>query len=80
MLSIADRIELEDLVEQLSAGAGELESQAEGGATAALRAATTSKRVEIDYLINQASHRIHITAVRQGVSGSKASANGASHA
>jgi hypothetical protein len=75
MLGTADRIELEDLIEQLGADAAELESQA---SSAALQATTKSKRVEIDYLIDQASHRINITAVR--VSGSPASASGARHA
>jgi hypothetical protein len=82
-LSVADRIELEDLVEELSTKGAKLESQA--GAVidakdAMLRCVTKSKRVEIDYLIDQASHRLRITAVRQEISGSKASANGATHA
>jgi uncharacterized protein YjbI with pentapeptide repeats len=77
MLGTTDRIELEDLIEQLSADAAELESQASGGA---LQATTKSKRVEIYYLIDQASHRISITAVRQGASGFQASASGANHA
>jgi len=78
-LGIEDRIELEDLVEQLSAEAAETQAGTVAGITAALRAATKSKRVEIDYLIDQASHRIRITAVRRGV-GSTASPGGASHA
>jgi hypothetical protein len=81
-LDSVDRIELEDLVEKLGADATELETQAGAGAgvAAALRAATKSKRVQIDYLIDHVSHRIRITAVRQGVSGSQTSPSGASHA
>jgi hypothetical protein len=77
-LDIADRMELEDLVEQV--GAEATESQAGTGTITALRAATKSKRIEIDYLIDQASHRIRITAVRPGIDGSPASSNGATHA
>jgi hypothetical protein len=68
-LGIADRIELEDLVEQLSEEAAELASQAGAGATTALQAATESKRIEIDYLIDRASHLIRITALRPRASG-----------
>jgi len=81
-LTMADRIELEDFVEELSTEAAKLESQTGvlGAKDATLRRPTKSKRVEIDYVIDQASHRIRITAVRQGVSGSSASPSGASHA
>ena len=82
-LSVADRVELEDLVEELSTDGAKLESQlgtVVGAKDAMLRAATKSKRVEIDYLIDPASHRIRITAVRRGVSSSQASTSGASHA
>jgi hypothetical protein len=81
-LGIADRVELEDLVEQLSEEAAELESQARAGAgvATALRAATKSKRLEIDYLIDQGANRIRITAVRQAEADSTTSAEGAHHA
>jgi hypothetical protein len=79
MLSLADRVELEDLVEQLSA---EVESRAGGGTgvAAVLRAATKSKRVEIDYQIDRISRRIYITAVLPGVGGSPAFPGGANNA
>ncbi len=80
-LSVADRIELENLVEELSGA--KLESQAGavvGAKDAMLRRATENNRVEIDYLIDPASHRIRITSVRQGVGSSQASFNGPSHA
>jgi hypothetical protein len=81
-LGIADRVELEDLVEQLSAEAAELEPQAPAGAGAntALRAATKTKRVKVDYLIDQASKYIRITAVRQAEAGSTTPESGADHA
>ena len=77
-LDVADRMELEDLVEQL--GAEATESQAGAGTITALRAATKSKRIEINYLIDQASRRIRITTVRPGVGGCPASPSGAAHA
>lgn len=81
-LSIADRIELADLIEQLSKEAAELESQAgavAGAKDATLRGATKSGRVEIDYVIDRTSPRIRINAVRQG-SSATSSPDGASHA
>jgi len=78
MLELADRVELEDLVEQFDAKTAELDSQAEAGAgVTPLRAATETKRVEIDYLIDRVLHRIRVTAVRQGA---PATTSGASHA
>jgi uncharacterized protein YjbI with pentapeptide repeats len=67
-LNIADRTELQDLVEELSVEAAERESH--GGAVAGhngatLRGATKSNRVEIDYVIDEASRRIRIIAVQQ---------------
>jgi hypothetical protein len=76
-LDVADRIELEDLVEQLSAEAAE--SQAGGGTITAFRAATQGKRIEIDYTLDQTSHRIGITAVRLRVGDPSASPSGAAH-
>lgn len=67
-LGVADRVEVEDLVAQLSTEGAQFESQAgavagaEGGT---LRVMTKSQRVEIGYVIDQASHGIRITAVRR---------------
>jgi hypothetical protein len=80
-LGVADRVELEDLVAQLSTEGAQFEPQAgavagaEGGT---LRVMTESQRVEVVYAIDQASHGIRITAVRSG--GSHSSPNGHSHA
>jgi hypothetical protein len=80
-LGLADRVELEDLVAQLSTEGAQFEPQAgavagaEGGT---LRVMTESQRVEVVYAIDQASHGIRITAVRSG--GSHSSPNGHSHA
>jgi hypothetical protein len=49
-------------------------------ASATLRGATKSKRVEIEYTIDHASHDIRIMAVRQVGEDLHASVNGASHA
>src|SRR5262245_35343945 len=79
-LSVADRVELEDLVAQLSTDGAQLESHA-GPVAGALSGATKSKRVEIDYVIDHASRSIRIIALRHGVdSSSPASLNGSSHA
>jgi hypothetical protein len=75
-LGVADRVELEDLVAQLStegAQAGAV-AGAEGGTP---RVMTKSQRVEVVYVIDQASHGIRITAVRHRGGGSP---NGHSHA
>jgi len=84
-LDILDRVELEDLVGQLSTDgaqhdsqAGTVASDAEAGAT--LQGTTKSKRVEIEYLVDQASHTIRIVAVRREGDGSHTFRNGASHA
>jgi hypothetical protein len=80
-LGVADRVELEDLVAQLSTEGAQIESQAgtiSSGEGATLRGMTKSQRVEILYVIDQASHGIRITAVRSG--GSHSSPNGHSHA
>jgi len=78
-LGVADRVELEDLVAQLSTEGAQFEPQAgavagvEGGTP---RVMTKSQRVEVVYVIDQASHGIRITAVRHG----GGSPNGHSHA
>jgi hypothetical protein len=79
-LGVADRVELEDLVAQLSTEGAQFEPQAgavagaEGGT---LRVMTESQRVEVVCVIDQASHGIRITAVRHGGGGFP---NGHSHA
>jgi hypothetical protein len=77
-LDIADRMELEDLVEHL--GAEATEPNAGTGTVVSLRAVTKSKRVEIEYVIDRASRRIRINTVRQREGGPDTSANGAGHA
>jgi hypothetical protein len=82
-LGVADRVELEDLVAQLSTDGAQLELQAGavvGTKDGPFRNATKSKRVEIEYVIDHASHRIRIIAVRHGGDGSHAPVKGVSHA
>jgi hypothetical protein len=82
-LGVADRVELEDLVAQLSTEGAQFESQAgavAGAEGATLRGMTKSQRVEIEYVIDQASHGIRITAVRHGGGGSHSSPNGHGYA
>jgi len=82
-LGVADRVELEDLVAQLSTGGAQFESQpgaVAGAEGATLRGITKSQRVECDYVIDQASHGIRIIAVRHGGGGSHSSPNGHGHA
>jgi hypothetical protein len=82
-LDIADRIELEDLVAQLSTGGAQLEAQAgavAGANSATLRGTTKSKRVEIEYITDQASRSIRIVVLRPAGDGSDISPMGGSHA
>jgi hypothetical protein len=82
-LSSADRVELEDLVAELSTEGAQLGSQAEavaGAQDATLRIATKSKRVEIEYAIDQASRAIRVSDVRRREDGSHTPITGASHA
>lgn len=74
-LDVADRIELADLVAQLSIAGMQLE-QREG----MQRDKTQNNRVEIDYVIDNASRSIRVTAVRRVREVSDASVSGASHA
>jgi hypothetical protein len=79
-LSVSDRIELEDIVADLSIDGVRLEAQAEAvpdaiGAT--LRATTKSEHVEVDYLIDPASRAIQIIALRHRDRASQASLSGA---
>jgi hypothetical protein len=79
-LGVADRVELEDLVAQLSTEGAQFEPKAgavagaEGGT---LRVMTKSQRVEIVYIIDHAFRGIRITVVRLRGGGSP---NGHSHA
>jgi hypothetical protein len=78
----ADRIELEDLVAELSTNGAPLEPQAQpvpGTEGVTLLGETESKRVEIEYVIDHASRSIRITAVRHGGEASQAPLNGAGH-
>jgi hypothetical protein len=83
-LDVGDRVELEDLVAQLSIeGPAKLESQAgavAGAEGATLRSTTKTKRVAIEYVVDQASHCIRITGVRHGGDVPHSSLNGASYA
>jgi hypothetical protein len=82
-LDVADRVELEDLVAELSTNGAQLETQAEaipGTKGATLRGTTESKHVEVKYVIDHASRGIRVIAVRHGGEASHASLNGASHA
>src|SRR5262249_24715245 len=73
-LDVADRIELGDLVAQLSTDGSQLESQRGMG-----RGKTKSNHVEIDYVIDNASRSIRVIAVRH-VSEVSHEVSGASHA
>jgi hypothetical protein len=71
-LGAADRVELEDLVAQLSTEGAQIEAQAgavHGAEGGTLRGMTKSQRVEIVYVIDQASRGIRIIAVRHGGGG-----------
>ena len=82
-LGVADRVELEDLVAQLSTEGAQLESQAgtvDGAKGATFRGITKSQRVEIEFAIDRASHGIRITAVRPGGGASHSALSDHSHA
>jgi hypothetical protein len=67
-LDIADRIELEDLVAQISTAGPNVEPQAgtvSRGESATLRVKTSSGRVEMDGLVDQSSRSIRVIAVTQ---------------
>jgi hypothetical protein len=74
-LDIADRIELADLVAQLSIAGMKLKPP-EG----TQQDTTKGNRVEIDYVIDNVSRSIRVTAVRRVREVSDASVSGASHA
>jgi hypothetical protein len=74
-LSVADRVELEDLVAQLSTDGTRVEPQLGTG-----QGRTKSNRVEIDYIIDNASSSIRVVAVRHIGEVSHATADGGGHA
>jgi hypothetical protein len=75
MLDVADRIELADLVAQLSIAGTQLEPR-EG----TQRDKIKGNRVEIDYVVDNASRSIRVIAVRRVREVSDASVSGGSHA
>ena len=76
MLDVSDRVELEDVVAQLSIeGPDKLASEAGPPEGATRRCETKNKRVEIEYVVDQTSHGIRIIAVRSGGGGSHSSPN-----
>jgi hypothetical protein len=80
MLDVSDRVELEDRVAQISIeGPDKLTSQAGPPEGATLQCETKSKRVEIEYVVDRASHGIRVVAVRSVGGGSHSSPNGHSH-
>jgi uncharacterized membrane protein YciS (DUF1049 family) len=82
-LGVAERVELEDLVADLSTEGSQLEAKADvvpGTKAVTVRGTTESKSVEIEYVIDQASRRIQVVAVRHGGEASRASPNGAGDA
>jgi hypothetical protein len=81
-LGVEDRVELEDLVAELSTRGEPLESQAQPVPSTEgvpLLGATKSKRVEIEYVIEHAPRGVRVTAVRQGEQTAQDSLNGAGH-
>jgi hypothetical protein len=81
MLDVSDRVELEDVVAQLSIeGPDKLTSEAGPPKGATRRCETKNKRVEIEYVVDQTSHGVRIIAVRSEGGGSHSSPNERSHA
>lgn len=74
-LDVADRIELADLVAQLSIAGMQLEQRER-----MQRDKTKSNRVEIDYVVDNASHSIRVITVRRVMEVSCAFVSGGSHA
>ena len=82
-LDVADRIELGDLVAEFSTNGARLGSQAEtipGSKGATLLGTTKSKHVEIEYVVDHASQRIQVNAIRHRGEASQASPGGANDA
>ena len=81
-LDVADRIELEDLVADLSTNGEELDK--EPGLEAffdrpPLLSTTRSKRVEIEYVVDHGPRIIRVISLRRGGETSDASLNEAGH-
>jgi hypothetical protein len=80
-LGVADRVELEDLVAELSTDGAQLQAQTQPEASPGrLLRTTKSKGVEIEVVIDRASRGIRVTAVRHAGEASAASLNGAGNA
>jgi hypothetical protein len=77
MLSVPDRIELEDLVADLSTDGPRVEDRAEAASGATLQVATKSEHVEVDCLVDPVSRGIQIIALRHREDASRPSLNGA---
>jgi hypothetical protein len=74
-LDIADRVALQDLLEQLSTDETQAKPQVGTG-----QGRTKNNRVEIDYVIDKASHAIRVISVRHIGEVSHATVNGGRHA
>jgi len=74
-LDIADRVALQDLVEELSSDGTPAKPQVGTG-----QGRTKNNRVEIDYVIDKASHAIRVISVRHIGEVSHATVNGDRHA
>ena len=78
-LPAADRLELEDLVAQLSTEGAPVEPQPGANQEAATRRTTGNRHVEVEYSVDEASRRLHIVAVAP-TGGPDRSLTGARHA
>lgn len=63
-LSLDDRLELEDLVAQLSTGGAELDSSPDVGASEMRRTMTENKRIAVVYSVDRAARSISINEVK----------------
>ena len=77
-LETADRLELEDLVAQLSTEGAPADAAPDAAREATVRRTTENNRVEIEYSVDEASRRIRIVAVAP-MSGAEPSPAGARH-
>ena len=78
-LPAADRLELEDLVAQLSTEGAPVEPQPGANQEAATRRTAGNRHVEVEYSVDEASRRLHIVAVAP-TGGPDRSLTGARHA
>jgi hypothetical protein len=82
-LGFEDRVELEDLVAQLSTEGAHLDAEASaisGVEDATLRLVAKGKHFDIEYVVDQPSRAIRITTVRYRQEGDQISLTGDSHA